>query len=397
MKTSVLFSFATFSLFFVKPVTAQETTDTIATNIIDNADADHIDLTVLDFLPAALEEITTAYDNSTQATKRSTSSLTSRQATSLIDVHTHVVPSWYKALVPVTGGNPTPDWSLSSQLSFMTSQGTGHAVLSFSAPGPNVFKGNKVLTVALSRLMNEQSAAYVRAFPDKFDFYAVVPLPYTSEAITEANYALDTLGAAGIILTSNVEGMYLGNPQFKQFFNAINNRGGRQIMFVHPSTPYLRCDGNLVEANPTTYPTGNIEFYFETARTIADLTLTQTIHNYTNIHYVIPHAGGAFPSAVDRLLKSFPAIYASSLQIYSSRFWWDSAGPTYFHQISGLLGYNIPKSQLLFGTDFPYAPIFTQTGSLAAIQNSPLLTAAEKLALFTTNAKNLFGSKLHFL
>jgi hypothetical protein len=105
MKTSVLFSFATFSLFFVKPVTAQETTDTIATNIIDNADAgaftpffrnqtitncalqDHIDLTVLDFLPAALEEITTAYDNSTQATKRSTSSLTSRQATSLIDVH----------------------------------------------------------------------------------------------------------------------------------------------------------------------------------------------------------------------------------------------------------------------------------------------------------------------
>jgi predicted TIM-barrel fold metal-dependent hydrolase len=151
----------------------------------------------------------------------------------------HVVPSWYKTLVPVTGGNPTPDWDLSSQLSFMASKGIVHAVLSFSAPGPNVFKGNKLFTVALSRLMNEQSAAYVRAFPDKFDFYAVVPLPYTSEAITEANYALDTLGAAGIILTSNVEGMYLGNPQFRQFFKAINDRGGRQVMFVHPSTPYI--------------------------------------------------------------------------------------------------------------------------------------------------------------
>ena len=31
-------------------------------------------------------------------------------------------------------------------------------------------------------------------------------------------------------------------------------------------------------------------------------------------------------------------------------FWWDSAGPTYYHQVAGLLGYGIPKSQLLFGT-----------------------------------------------
>lgn len=28
---------------------------------------------------------------------------------------------------------------------------------------------------------------------------------------------------------------------------------------------------------------------FETARTLQDLTLTQTIHNFTNINYIIPH------------------------------------------------------------------------------------------------------------
>lgn len=32
-----------------------------------------------------------------------------------------------------------------------------------------------------------------------------------------------------------------------------------------------------------------VNYSFETARTLMDLTLTQTIHAYPNIHYVIPH------------------------------------------------------------------------------------------------------------
>ena len=35
---------------------------------------------------------------------------------------------------------------------------------------------------------------------------------------------------------------------------------------------------------------------FETARTLMDLTLSQTIHNFTNIHYVIPHGMSLFYS-----------------------------------------------------------------------------------------------------
>ena len=109
-----------------------------------------------------------------------------------------------------------------------------------------------------------------------------------------------------------------------------------------------------------------------------DLTVTQTIHNFTNINYVIPHAGGSFPSVIDRFIKSYPAIDASSKAIYKTRFvfplivfnvlflngffrfWWDSAGPTYFAQVKGLLGYDIPTSQLLFGT-VSYPLVFLST------------------------------------
>ena len=178
----------------------------------------------------------------------------------LIFVVGHIVPDWYRNLVPVTGGNPTPTWDINSQLSFMLSENITRAIISFSAPAANVFQGSQVVTIALARLMNEALAAYCRAYPGKFNFFAVVPLPYTTAAIAEAHYALDTLGAAGIILTSNFEGKYLGNTQFQSFFNAINQRSGKQIIFIHPSTPYIQCGGHLTEANPTVYPTGNLEF-----------------------------------------------------------------------------------------------------------------------------------------
>lgn len=142
----------------------------------------------------------------------------------------------------------------------MDGEGINHSIFSISAPGANVYKGQQVATIALARLLNEQAAAYVRAYPKRLSFYAVVPLPYATAAITEAKYAINTLGAAGIILTSNFEGIYLGDSRFTPFFSAINALGKGQILYIHPSAPYIKVNGAFIEANPTTYATGNIEF-----------------------------------------------------------------------------------------------------------------------------------------
>lgn len=282
----------------------------------------------------------------------------------------------------------------------MANQGISQAVLAFSAPGANVYPANQAATIALARLINEQTAAYAHAHPAKLGFYAVVPLPYTQHAITEAKYALEKLGATGIALYSNFEGHYLGNPSFKPFFSALNARApvatdaaaAVPIVYVHPTTPYLRlANGSLVEANPTLYPTGNIEFFFETARTISDLVVSQTILDFANIRYIIPHVGGAFPAVADRLLKSYPSLYNATMTALQTRFYWDSAGPTYFHQVGGLLAYDMPSTQLLYGTDYPYAPIFTYASSLVGVEESKFVTDEARVQIFNGNAKRLFG------
>ena len=106
MKTSIPLSFATFATFFcITSIFAQDNT-TVANDIIANATAgafklyctrdsimndflwvDNIDLSVLSFLPAALDEITTVYSNSSELTKRFGGPLVSRAPASLVDVH----------------------------------------------------------------------------------------------------------------------------------------------------------------------------------------------------------------------------------------------------------------------------------------------------------------------
>ncbi|KAF9527458.1 hypothetical protein CPB83DRAFT_895265 [Crepidotus variabilis] len=391
------FTFFSLVLSVATGIVSAQSLQSVKDMIIANAKADNIDLTVLPCFDQAIADIQQIYANAPgQKRDFSRRQATTATAANIVDVHAHVGPAWYKALFPTIGGQAVPDWKLNDTFNFMATQGIQHSVLAFSVPGPNVWPGDQKKTIALARLMNEQAAAYGKVYPGVFNFYGQVPLPYTQDAITEAKYATQKLGAVGIWLQSNTEGKYLGDLTFKPFFQAVNSWSGRQLLYIHPSIPLLRVNGQLIDSNPTPYVTGKIEFYFETARTVMDLTLTQTIHNFTNINYLIPHVGGGFPAAIDRILKSYPTIYDSSLQIYCTRFWWDSAGPTYFHQVAGLLGYGIPKSQLLYGTDYPYAPLAVQPASFTAVKNRPDFTADEKTAIFRGNAVKLFDGKIKF-
>ena len=51
-----------------------------------------------------------------------------------------------------------------------------------------------------------------------------------------------------------------------------------------------------------------------------DLTLTQSFVNFTNIHWIFSHCGGAFPSIEDRALKLQPVIEVPAKAVYASRY-----------------------------------------------------------------------------
>jgi hypothetical protein len=223
----------------------------LLTRIKSNVARDSIDLTTLPFHLEALTSIatlsTTASDipplNFTSATK--------------IDTHTHPIPSWFHALEPLAAGRATPSWNLSSHLEFMSSRGIARSVLSVSTPQANAFLGDsdpelrKKKTVALARLLNEYVAEICRLFPQRFSWLAITPLPYTDEAVTEVKYALEELGAVGVAVLTNHEGVYPGDGPFDALWGYLDHGRGKEVVFIHPTEPVIRLeDGRVVGSRP---------------------------------------------------------------------------------------------------------------------------------------------------
>ena len=94
----------------------------------------------------------------------------------------------------------------------MDEAGVQTSVLTLAAPQPT--------SADVVRKTNEAAALIKREHPDRFLFCAALPLPDVDAAIREAKYALDTLGADGIKLATNVGGQYLGAPSWQRMSEA---------------------------------------------------------------------------------------------------------------------------------------------------------------------------------
>ncbi|OCK76063.1 hypothetical protein K432DRAFT_336365 [Lepidopterella palustris CBS 459.81] len=365
--------------------------DSIRGQILRNAREDGIDLEALPFFQAAISSIEALHE-----TKHLTTSLPNLSGATRIDTHVHPVPDWYRDLAPEAAGRSTPKWDALSHLEFMDHNKIKHCIICISTPQANLYPGNPTLTAAAARILNEFVAVLVSSFPQRFSFQAVVPLPYIEAAIKEAEYALDKLGAVGIGVLTNHEGKYPGDESFKQFWQSLNARGSsHEIVFVHPTDPVIKVRGELVSSNPAPFRSGLGEFYFETARAISSLTASRTIHDFPALHWRISHGAGAFPCIADRFLLGFTDLQEEARKIYATRFWYDSAGPIYPRQIKGLLAYDIPISQLVFGTDYPYGIGFWDVNAnIAGLADADFLSEEEKKAVFFQNVRTLYKGKI---
>ena len=123
-----------------------------------------------------------------------------------IDVHHHSVPDMYvkelesKNYVPSHGAG-YPAWTPEASLDVMDQNGIAAAVTSISSPG--VYIGEKAHAIDFSRRLNAYSAKMVQQHPDRFGFFAILPMPIVDASIKEAQYALDTLNADGVVLLAS--------------------------------------------------------------------------------------------------------------------------------------------------------------------------------------------------
>ena len=209
-----------------------------------------------------------------------------------VDAHAHMLPAELPAELERREllRFPLPPWSEEALDALMARHAIDAAVLSLSPPG--VWFGDQDLADDLARRVNEQIAAKVAREPRRFGGLAVLPLPDIDRALAELAHAFDVLGPGRRILSSNMDGVYLGDPSLDPLMAELDRRGA--YVLLHPTVP----------PNPLPLPQHPMwlyEFPFDTTRAVVNMVYSGTIARYPDIRWQISHLGGAATFLAQRI------------------------------------------------------------------------------------------------
>ena len=311
-----------------------------------------------------------------------------------IDVHVHFIPPDYRRAAEALGAAPAkgsfPEFSEEAALKVMDDNGIATSVMSMSAPGYRFCRDAKSAT-ELSRRSNDWAADLVQKRPDRFGLFASLPFydiensesGDVGDAVAEAVRALDELKLDGVGIFSSYGPKYLGDPVFDPLLEALNERSA--VVHIHPMFP------KAMQALDLDFTGNVVEFPFDTTRVALNLVFSRALERYPNIRYILSHGGGTLPFIGWRVAwsPSFPAWKPDDITALLKRFWVDTAlsvdeGPVHCWKDF------VPMDQVVFGSDFPFAPprkVAQQTGIIEA---SPALDEAELKNIARGNALALF-------
>ena len=303
-----------------------------------------------------------------------------------IDTHHHVIPPDYRKVLDragllEAGGRELPNWSVETSLQAMAELNVGTAILSVSTPG-TAFLPDPADAAALARDVNDYTAELAAAQPDRFGFFATVPLPNIDESVPETVRALDDLNADGVVLLANNAGTYLGEEGQESLFAALNERSA--VVFIHPA--------ELPGPSVPGVPPFATDFLLDTTRAAYLLVRNGIRTRYPNIRFILSHAGGFVPYASHRMAVAIMAdtgrSWADVLDDFAS-FYYDTALSSSAAALPTLLAFAKP-GHITFGSDFPFAP--TAAGKLfaAGLETYPGIDADARADIERTNALALF-------
>lgn len=312
----------------------------------------------------------------------------------LIDAHSHYLPPFYAqaladaGLVTLDGGFPVPPWSEEKALAHMDLHRIDTSMLSVSSPTVGFLKGG-LARQRLARALNVFAAELVQRAPSRFGAFATLPLPDVAASLDEIGYALDVLHLDGVVMETNVHGIYLGDTRLGPLFAELHRR--RATLFLHPTSP------PCFEVVGLGRPAPIFEFPLDTARTVTDLVFAGTLTKYPDIRIIIPHAGGALSAVAERIagfstlpfLPQRPVGGADEVRRVLAALYYDLAGSASDGAIERLRRLT-SLTHVLFGSDFPFTPAAGIAANVAAFRSLGGLTALEHEGMARGNALRLF-------
>ncbi len=284
------------------------------------------------------------------------------------------------ALYPLVPELHSPD----AQVAEMTRRAVDLAAVS---PSPTLLQYHLDAErgLALHRMVNDEIADLVAAYPARYVGLAAVPLQDTALAIQEMERAMQVKRMRGVEISTHVGGRNLDDASLRPFFRAAADLGA--FVFVHPlavlaperlSRHYLT---NLL-GNPT-----------ETAIAIASMMFGGVFDDCAALTCCFAHGGGSFSALLGRWEHGYevrPEAQnngALSPRAYLPRVYVDSL--VHDDRMTRLLVDTVGADHMMLGSDMPFD--MGADDPVDRIHRLDSLSADEVRAILGGTARRLLG------
>jgi uncharacterized protein len=280
-------------------------------------------------------------------------------------------------------------------------------ILSLSAPPIEAVNPDRQITIDLARLANDSMAELARAHGDRFPgFIASLPLNHPLESVAELERAVSQLGALGVQVFSNVNGVPLDDERFFPLFQAAARL--RCPVLLHPARGAAFAD-YACEDESKYEIWWTFGWPYETSAAMQRLVFSRLFDRLPDIRIVTHHLGAMVPFFEGRVgygLDQFGARtpgdeYSSLLRSlprrpvdYFRMFWADTA--VFGSRAATECGLKFfGADQVVFASDAPFDPEGGPMYIRETIEviDSLDISDEDRRKIYRGNAERLFGRR----
>jgi aminocarboxymuconate-semialdehyde decarboxylase len=252
--------------------------------------------------------------------------------------------------------------------------------------------GPPAVAMEFARLANEEMAELVLRHPDRFvGFAAALPLNDAEASVAEAERAVRELGALGVQLFTNVEGIPLDDLRFDPILSQVERLGA--TAWLHP-TRNAGWPDYPSEARSDYGLWWSLGWPYETAAALARLVYSGRMEAHPNLRVLAHHGGGMVPHFAARLAmgpgyRQTKDLLPRPALEYFRRFYADTALFGAPHAVRCVIEFFGP-GHVLFGTDIPLGPPDAVEATIADLEAAGL-SASELSDIYAGNALSVLG------
>ncbi|KAI0611291.1 Amidohydrolase [Pyrenophora tritici-repentis] len=200
---------------------------------------------------------------------------------------------------------------INGRLSSMNHSGIGYVIVSLSSPGIQGVHDTALAIKFSTDINDELYLKYANAYPDKFAFFATVPMQDPVAAASELERAVSLLGAKGAAINGYTDIGPPGNSTTRYLDDPINAPFWSKVaalnvpIYLHPRAPppSQQLVYNYPNNSLSAYPglvTGGFAYGAETAVHALRLMLSGLFDTHPNIQIILGHAAEGLPFLIHR-------------------------------------------------------------------------------------------------